>query len=801
MKKKFIVIGMSCSACASHVNKALTSLKGVSNVNVNLVANTVELEVENVTDEQLFKAVEKVGYGLKKLDENEYAKKSNTKFIKLMISVAFLVLLLYVAMGPMIGIPFFIDPMEKPLIYGIIQIIILLPIVILNFHYFTSGFKKLIHANPNMDSLVALGASAAILYSLYSMIMIIIGMATNNHELIHKHHMDFYFEGAGSILTLVSIGKYIETRSKSKTSSAIKELLKLQGNETIKVENDKEIICKVEDIKLDDILKIKEGMIIPVDGIIVSGNASVDESSLTGESIPVFKKENDKVVSGTINTNGLIIIKARSTTANSTLAKIISLVEEASTSKAPISRLADKVSGIFVPIVMAISLITFLIHLIVTKSFATSLTYGISVLVISCPCALGLATPIAIMIATGIGAKNHLLIKNAEALEKLHSIDTVVMDKTGTITTGKLEISSETIYDDNFKSIIYSLESMSNHPLAKAISVAYSKETKQNVTDYQAIMGKGITGIIDNTKYYSGNLEFIKENCKEKIDIDNNGLSIIILASKEKILGYVTLQDKIKDSSKFAISLFKKANIKTIMLTGDNENNAEIVKKIVEVDEIIANVLPDQKASVVKKIQDENHKVLMIGDGINDSIALESAYVSMAIGAGSDVAISSSDIVLAKNDLLDAYNAYMLSKKTIKNIKMNLFWAFFYNAISIPLACGIIPSIKLTPTIAALAMSFSSVFVVCNALRLYHFKKETLENRKELVKMEKIIKVDGMMCNHCVMHVEKALKELSFIKDVKASLADKEVVITYEGNYDEKAIKEAIKNAGYTVVE
>ena len=731
MRKKFCVKGMSCASCVSHVEKAVAKLGNSENINVSLLNNTLELDTDILTDEEIMKAVKKAGYKISKIEDNSYNKTSNSKKIKLIISVVFLILLLYVAMGSMIGLPLpsFISGMDHILAFAFTQIILLIPIVVLNFNYFSSGYSKLFRGNPNMDTLVAVGATASILYGFFAITMIIIALNNNDMATVHKYHMDLYFESAGTILTLVSVGKYIEAKSKGKTSDSIKMLLDLSGKTAIRVDqgfsNEQEI--KVEEIKIDDLIKVGAGQIVPVDGIIIKGEGSFDESSVTGESIPVHKETSDKVISGSINTDGIVYFKATSTTTTSTIAQIVNLVEEAASSKAPIARLADKISGKFVPVVMILSVITFIIWIICSRDLELSLSIGISVLVVSCPCALGLATPIAIMISTGVAAKNHILIKDAKSLEALHNIDTIVLDKTGTITSGKLSIKSVNEYDSLFLPVLGSLEKASSHPIAKAIN-NYIEENSivlKDVENFLTVPGLGVEGVVDGEKYYAGNKKYIQDKIKDlSLDIESY-LGIVIVASEEKVLGYITISDTIKESSIEAIENFKRQGIKTIMLTGDNKNSANYVKELAHVDEVIAEVMPDEKGNVIKELK-KDHFVLMVGDGINDAVALEEANVAMAIGSGSDIAIESADIILVKNDLMDAFTAYELSKKTIKNIKMSLFWAFFYNVICIPIACGILYpffEIKFNPMLASLAMSLSSVCVVLNALRLFNFRK------------------------------------------------------------------------------
>lgn len=726
MKKKFLVKGMTCSACVGYVEKAVKKIDGVSNINVSLLNNTLELETESVSDDIIMKAVKQAGYKISKYDI-KYNEESKIKKWKLIVSIVFLVILLYVAMGSMIGLPLpsFLVGTDNALYFVIAQVVILIPIIILNFNYFISGFSKLFKGSPNMDTLVAVGSTASIIYGIFATVMIIIGLNNNDLELVHKYHMDLYFESAGTIVTVVSIGKFIEARSKGKTSDSIKMLLDLSGKTAIVIRDEKEYEIPVDEIKEEDIIKVMAGGSIPVDGIIIEGEGLFNESSITGESIPVHKVVGDKVISGSIILDSVVIFKATTTSQTSTIANIVKLVEEAASSKAPIARLADKISSKFVPTVMILSLLTFIIWIIFSKDLELSLSIGISVLVVSCPCALGLATPIAIMISTGVAARNHILVKDAKSLENLSNINAVVFDKTGTITKNSLKIMDIVSYSDEFINILGSLEKESNHPLSKPIKEYISKNNinTYSVNNHITIPGKGIEGEINNIKYYAGNKKYIEEVLNAKILDINTNHSIIILAS-DKVLGYVTISDEIKENSKQTIDLFKKHNIKTIMLTGDNFNSANYVKDVVGVDEVIAEVLPDEKGSVIKKLRETNN-VLMIGDGINDAVALESADIAMAIGNGSDIAIESADIILTNNDLYQSYIAYELSKKTIKNIKLSLFWAFFYNVICIPVACGILYpffEIKFNPMLASIAMSMSSVCVVLNALRLFRFK-------------------------------------------------------------------------------
>lgn len=801
MTKKYNIYGMSCAACQAHVQKAALSVKGVKEANVNLIANTLVVDGEEFNDQDVMVAIAKSGYQAKPYIELSYNKKANSSLVKLIISIIFLILLLYVAMGHMINLPIpsLIDPHMHTIPFVITQMVLLTPIVILNFHYFSSGFKKLFRLHPNMDTLVALGSSAAIIYGIVIFVIILVADSNGDFDTVNKYAMNFYFESAGTILTLVSVGKYIENRAKSTTSQSLKSLFDIVGKNAIKIEDGEEKVVDVEKILPGDILKLYAGSVVPVDGKIIDGQGNFNESSLTGESLPVFKGVGDEIKNGTSNMDGVILFEATSSIQNSTVAKIVAMVEEAGISRAPIARLADKVSLVFVPIVLCISIITTLIWFIITKDISHAFNYGVSVLVISCPCALGLATPIAIMIGTGVAAKNNILLKDAKSLENLSHVDTIVFDKTGTITKGNFAVKEVVSYDDEFLSILYGLEKESLHPLAISfIKYAKDKEIKSyNLSKIETISGKGMEGSYNDIRYYAGNYRLIKEklSISELPIIDD---TVIYLASENKLLGYITFVDEIKEDSQYAIKLFNEKNITTIMLTGDNEKVANRVKEQVGIKEAIAGVLPSQKAEKIKQLENSGHRVAMVGDGINDAIALEEATIGIAIGAGSDIAISSADIILTRSSLLDSYNAYALSKKTMSNIKMNLFWAFFYNSLCIPLAAGVFSfaNITLSPMLASIAMSISSICVVLNALRLKLYK------RKEVKKMETIIKIKGMMCDHCCQHVNRALSGVSGVEKVNVTLANGgEAHVYSSGNVDFEEMKRAVIAAGYEVEE
>ncbi len=853
-KEKFDIKGMTCSSCSAHVEKAVKKLEGIQKVNVNLLSNnmTVEYNEKVLNDEKIINAVTNEGYGAslcetekeetRKVQEIEEGKdeiKSMKK--RLIISVCFLIPLMYIAMYHMISdwfkipIPHIIQTIfhgsENAITFGFTQLLLLLPIVYVNRNYFIVGFKRLFKGSPNMDSLIAIGSTAAIVYGIVAIYMIGYGLGHNQIEIVKKYTMDIYFESAGTILTLITVGKYLEAKSKGKTSDAIKKLINLAPKTAIVIREENEIEVNFEEIVIGDIIVIKPGGGIPVDGIIIEGSSTIDQSSITGESVPVEKKVGDSVVSGTINKNGYFKMKATKVGNDTTLSQIIKLVEEASNSKAPISKLADKVSGIFVPCVITIAILATAFWLLQGQTIEFALSIGIAVLVISCPCALGLATPVAIMVGTGKGAQNGILIKSAESLEILHSVDTIVLDKTGTITEGKPKVTN-IITDINEKELLKiagSLEKNSEHPLAEAIIEKAKEENIDliEVSEFEAVVGRGIIGKIDGRKYYGGNLKLMEEYNinvnhakKQAEEFSKQGKTVLYFANEESIIGTIAVADTLKLTSKQAIKELKRKNKQIVMLTGDNKIVAETIGKEIGITEIVSEVLPQDKEKEVYKLQKEGKKVAFVGDGINDSPALVRADVGLAIGSGTDIAIESADIVLMKNDLFDVVTAINLSKAVIKNIKMNLFWAFFYNAIGIPVAAGVFYlglGLKLNPMIGAAAMSLSSVCVVTNALRLKRFKPtkyevmnmqniqtsiETSKNLKEENKMnKKTIIIEGMQCNHCKMSVEKALSSIEGITAVEVSLENKTAIVEATREIENSKINEVIEEAGFTVKE
>lgn len=882
MKERFDVTGMTCSACSSHVEKSVGKLTGVENVSVNLLTNSMQVEFdENKLDTAgIIKAVEDAGYGAAVKDEHAKsgaktsgqsgsqennglsAVEQNVKNMKkrLIVSLIFWIPLMYVSMGHMIyqwlNIPMppftmnFLHGNENAITYAFTQFLLLLPILIANQKYFKNGFKTLWHRSPNMDSLIAIGAGAAILYGIFAIYRIGYAMGHGDMMVVHQYAHDLYFESAGTILTLITIGKYLETKSKGKTSEAITKLLNLASKTVTAVRDGVEQVVDAADVEKGEIFLVKPGESVAVDGIVLEGKSSFDESAITGESIPVPKQEGDTIVSASINKSGLIRAKATKVGEDTTIAQIIRLVEEASSSKAPIAKMADKIAGVFVPAVITIALITGVIWLISGATFEFAMSTAIAVLVISCPCALGLATPVAIMVGTGKGAENGILIKSGDALETAHQIDTVVLDKTGTITQGKSVVTDiicaagKNADKTQLLQIAGSLEKGSEHPLAEAI-VNYcltNNISLEKVTDFNALFGKGIEGTMSGTHYYAGNEKMMEEkgislSTEQKNQIQalaKQGRTPLLFADEKQFLGIVAVADVVKPTSKEAVQKFRDYGIHVIMLTGDNEVTAQAIKEQVGIDEVVAGVLPTQKEEKISALKQAGHKVAMIGDGVNDAPALASADVGIAIGAGTDVAIESADIVLMKNDLLDAVGAVKLSKAVIRNIKENLFWAFFYNSIGIPLAAGVLYplfQIKLNPMFGAAAMSLSSVCVVSNALRLrwvkLHDAKKTqsephqdvaastiadinqhnaldnniksTNNDKGESTMTTTISIEGMMCAHCQAHVEKALKEVAGVTEVTVSLENKNAVVT--GDASVETLKQAVVDAGYEVTD
>ena len=745
IRKKFTVRGMTCSSCSAHVEHDVISLNGVSKVDVNLMGATMYVEYdENILNEQdIINKVNSGGFEASIYVKNRAFNKENEiqekrKFKKLLVSLILMFILMYFSMGKMLNLPLptIFDNHKYIYVNGIIQLVLLVPIIILNSHYYINGFKRLIKLSPNMDSLVAIGSVASLIYGLFSLIMLMIGSFTNNHVLIETYHMQLYFESAGMILTLVSLGKYIENKSKGKTTKAISKLLDLTPKFASILKNDEEFEISVDDINIGDIIIIKPGTNIPIDGVVIKGVSSVNESSLTGESIPVLKEKDSVVKGGTINLNGVLYIKATCESTDTTLQKIIDLVEVASSSKAPIARLADKVSLYFVPTVIGISIISFIIWMLFNQSFEFSLARAISVLVISCPCALGLATPIAIMLGTYKAVDFGILFKSGEAIETLNKVDTIVFDKTGTLTYGMPKVTDiiplNTTKEELIK-ITYSVEKNSEHPIAYSIN-DYAREfniDSYEITEFENIIGYGVKGKIETDTIYCIKKEIVNVEFDNDLyeTLSNEGKTVIFVIKNNTLLGVIALKDIVKPTSINAIKNLKEMNKKTIMLTGDNSIVASIIAKECEIDEYISGVLPDEKALEIDKLTQSGKIVAMVGDGINDSVALTKANVGVAIGSGTDVAIESAQVVLMNDDLNNIVTTLKLSKKVINNIKTNLFWAFFYNILFIPIAAGALYpvfGIVLNPIICALSMSLSSICVVLNTLRITKIKKGDL---------------------------------------------------------------------------
>ncbi|MBQ5346997.1 MAG: heavy metal translocating P-type ATPase [Ruminococcus sp.] len=815
-QQKFSITGMSCSACSAAVQKSVEKLDGITKCEVNLLTNSMDTEYDEtkLNNKKIISAVKKAGYGAEifTFNEEKYNKDKNSVKKRLILSIVFLIPLMFVSMSHMFGVH--ISFLENMTVFGICQLIFLIPILVINKKYFIGGFKSLFKLHPNMDALIALGAGVSVAYSLYIFIKTF-NMTVAQAGAINMH---YYFESAGMILTFITIGKYLESKSKSKTSSAISKLIKLTPKTAIIEVNGEEKEVNTDTIKSGDIVICKNGLSIPVDGEIVSGSCSVDESAITGESVPVDKTIGAEVTGGTVISSGYIKIKATNTGDNTVLSKIIKLVENATSSKAPIARIADKVAGVFVPSVIAIALITTIIWIIAGADIGKSISFGIAVLVISCPCALGLATPTAIMVGTGKAAQYGILIKSATALETSNSINTVIMDKTGTITKGAPKVTDVISYSDKLLEIAYALENNSEHPLARSV-VEYAKENGVKLLkaeNFNSNTGFGVSAIINSKKYYSGNYAFIeslgiKFDNNSILELYSKGKTPLLFSDEEKVIGIIAVADTIKDTSKKAVENLRAIGVNSVMLTGDNKQTAKAIQKSAGIKTAYAQVLPHQKEQIVRKYKKQG-TTAMVGDGINDSPALVTADVGIAIGAGTDIAIDSADIVLMKSDLLDVVTLIKLSKAVMKNIKENLFWAFIYNIICIPLAAGAFYNLlgwQLEPMFGTIAMSLSSVCVVSNALRLKRFKPQFIKSdSRELKEYETIIpneneielktvKIQGMMCEHCVARVKKALEAVCS-NDVTVSLNDNSARVP--ATIDDTTINEAVTNAGYKVI-
>ena len=824
---QYNVTGMSCAACVARVEKAVNAVEDVTSCSVSLLTNSMGVE-GSAAPQKIISAVTEAGYGATLKDSKNTPAKANDDELKdtetpklkkrLVASLGFLIVLMYISMGHVMWgwwLPEILS--SNPLAIGLLQLLLTAIVMVINQKFFINGFKGLLHKSPNMDTLVALGSGASFIYSTY-----VLFKMTPNIEMAHHYLHDFYFESAAMILTLITVGKMLEARSKGKTTNALKSLMNLAPKTATVLKDGVETEIPVEQVQKGDIFVVRPGEQISVDGVIIDGTTAVDESALTGESIPVDKSSGDRVSGGTINQSGFIKCEALRVGEDTTLSQIIKMVSDAAATKAPIAKIADKVSGVFVPVVITIAVITIIVWLISGQGFGYALARGISVLVISCPCALGLATPVAIMVGNGVGAKNGILFKTAVSLEETGKANIAVLDKTGTITKGQPKVTDIipiNLTENELISISYSLEIKSEHPLAKAI---FEKGNELNISavdmqNFKALSGNGVTAELKGKTVYGGSLKFIKE----KILVDNttiktaenladSGKTPLFFADNEKLLGIIAVADVIKEDSPQAIKELQNMGIKVVMLTGDNEKTAGAIGKQAGVDEVIAGVLPDGKEKVIRRLKDKG-KVIMVGDGINDAPALTRADMGIAIGAGTDIAIDSADVVLMKSRLLDVPAAIRLSRATLKNIHENLFWAFFYNAIGIPLAAGVFINIfgwELNPMFGAAAMSLSSFCVVSNALRL-NFKdirnsskdKKVKSKVKEKKPMEITMKIEGMMCPHCEANVKKTLEEFAEVREAIVSHKDGTAVVTLDADLGVATLKKAVEDKGYKVIE
>lgn len=840
--EKFQITGMSCAACQIHVAKSVQKLDGVSDVDVSLLANTMVVKYDDLkTDSQkIAEAVSKAGYGAFLFEHHggrndfrrEWQRRKeeevlNQKKLKqrLISSIIFLLPLLYISMGHMLllPVPLFLSGKENSLLFAFTQFLLTIPVVVINGHFFVSGIKAFFNKMPNMDSLVAIGAGASLLYGIFAIYMMIYGFSHGNFDFVLRYSKVLYFESCATILTLVTVGKYLEARSKAKTSDALDKLVNLAPKTAVIIRNGKEVIIPSEQVVSGDIVLIKPGESIPVDGVVTDGYGYVDQSAITGESIPVEKNIGDEVLSATVNKNGSFRFRASNVGEDTTLARIIKLVDEAGSSKAPIARLADSISGIFVPAVIVIAILTAICWIAAGQSFEFAFNCAVSVLVISCPCALGLATPVAIMVGMGKAAEYGILIKSAESLERLHSVDTVVLDKTGTVTSGHPKVTDVEVFanlsEKDFLSIAASIEQGSEHPLAGAVVNKAKEEVIEIKTPdkFEIIPGKGVLAVIDGESYTAGNIKLMSENEVEDSAFFGKmsekysylGKTPLFFAKNKKLLGLIAVADSVRQTSAEAVMYLKQSGLRVILLTGDNRLTAGSIAKEVGIDEVIADVRPEGKEAEVGRLQDSGHRVAMVGDGVNDAPALVRADVGIAIGAGTDIAVDSGDVVLMKDSLLDVVRAIRLSGEVVKNIRTSLFWAFVYNIIGIPVAAGVLyPAfgLLLSPMIAAAAMSLSSVCVVSNALRIRLFRDNIEEQPKEKElfagdkNMKKIMVIDGMMCAHCQKRVHDVLSALDGVAEVDVNLENKTAVVVCSKEIDDKILTDAVTNAGYEVL-
>ncbi|MBQ1351534.1 MAG: heavy metal translocating P-type ATPase, partial [Oscillospiraceae bacterium] len=866
MKQKFTVTGMSCSACVAHVERAVKKLPGVTEVQVNLLAGSMvaDYEENQVNVEEIVAAVRGAGYGaaLSGSKQQKEATRRPDEMLqndlghmkqRLIVSFVFLIPLFYLAMGHMLGfpIPNFFHGTENAPVFALTQFLLVLPIAYWNDKYYKVGFRSLFRGAPNMDSLIAIGSGAALVYGVFALYRMGWGAGHGDMDVVSQYAMDVYFESAGMILTLVTLGKYLETKAKGRTSEAIFQLMDLVPKTATVLRQEAEVEIPVEEVQTGDILVLRSGQSVPVDGVILEGTAAIDESALTGESMPVEKQVGDMVYSATINQSGFIQFRASKVGDDTVLSQIIRLVEEAGASKAPIAKLADRVAGVFVPIVIGIAVLAAVIWLLAGQTISFALSIGISVLVISCPCALGLATPVAIMVGIGKGAEHEILIKSAESLEMLHQVQTIVVDKTGTITEGKPQVThllpGTGVQEEQLLRFAASIEALSNHPLANAICEEAERRNLPLLpaVNFQAEPGRGIVAAIGNISCFAGNAAMMTEKgivleeaiLRQSEALEQEGKTMLYFGGNERLIGAVAVADVVKESSRTAIATLREMGLDVIMLTGDHQRTAEAIGRELDLTSVIAGVMPADKERVIAQLQSDGKKVAMVGDGINDAPALTRAEVGLAVGAGTDVAIESADIVLMRSDLNDVAGAVQLSKSVIRNIKQNLFWAFFYNCIGIPVAAGIlypIWGITLNPMIAAAAMSLSSVCVVSNALRLkrFHFSQgkggqlltevHTEKNaptqqsmplnlapqelsmpghQKGEIQMKQQLKIEGMSCKHCSARVEKVLSEMDGVSQVMVDLDEKTATVTLNKPIERSAFEKTIADAGYQVVD
>ena len=876
-KEKYNVTGMTCAACQANVTRCVQKLDGVEEVNVNLLSGqmTVDYDETKLDSAAIAQAVEGIGYGASSADapsdtksggfrsewedrQSRAREEQHSMKVRLVASIALLIPLMYVAMGSMMGLPVpgILTGMENAMISALTQLILTVPILVLNRKFYKVGLKALVKRAPNMDSLVAIGSGASLVYGLFAMYRMAWGFGHQDMAVVHEYAHALYFESAAMILTLVTVGKYLEARSRSKTSDALGKLVDLAPKTAVIIKNGQEVTVPAEQVAAGDIVVIRPGESIPVDGVVTEGAGYVDQAAITGESIPVEKMPGNTVISATINKNGTFRFRASKVGEDTTLSQIIRLVDEAGNSKAPIARLADKVSGIFVPVVIGIAILTAIVWIVAGQDFEFALSNAIAVLVISCPCALGLATPVAIMVGTGKAAEYGILIKSAESLENLHSIDTVILDKTGTITSGHPEVTDIEVLDpsmspEEFLARAAALEAGSEHPLAQAVVEKAKKDgvSPAGAEEFQARAGRGVSARISGKTWLAGNLAFMEEEkamgpeqemalVREKMgQYASQGKTPLLFVRDGQAAGIIAVADTVRETSRAAIRKFKEMGLTVVMLTGDNKVTAEAIRKELDIAEAVSDVLPTEKEACVRSWQEKGHKVAMVGDGINDAPALTRADIGIAIGAGTDIAIDSADVVLMKDSLQDVVTAIELSRAVVRNIHMNLFWAFFYNILGIPVAAGaLFPAfgLRLSPMIGSAAMSLSSVCVVTNALRLRFFKpalgdqadgpekaekdaektdsmtenipgdsgvdRKEEQEEKGMVTMKKTLVVEGMMCEHCKMHVEKALAGVAGVDSAQVDLEKKTATVSLAEDVADQVLMDAVKEAGYEPV-